>query len=236
MIRYKESIKRSLTKIGKLQEKRKSISNEIFEYSKCFLDSFSIENIVFDEKMKCSIDVSNENLYIKDIDTAVLILKGLNEAKLEHLCSGSEDERPVLRMQSLKDNLHSSIMKELHINHPFLDKRDQGIDSNSFIEDSSEINVNLDFINTEYYLLFNEKKQILTLDYHDDTHDLKEFIVIDNNVSYKKYKIFESFLTKSDGKLIHKSKIKFRNIDVIDCYQELNFFLDSLAICHLKIE
>lgn len=43
------------------------------------------------------------------------------------------------------------------------------------------------------------------------------------------YKIFEAFLTRSDGKLLGDSKIKYRNVDVLEAVQELDTFLKTLS-------
>lgn len=43
------------------------------------------------------------------------------------------------------------------------------------------------------------------------------------------YIIFEAFLTRSDGKLLGDSKIKYRNVDVLEAVQELDTFLKTLS-------
>lgn len=87
-----------------------------------------------------------------------------------------------------------------------------------------------------YRLEFSEDKQWLRLDNYSHTPNIDGFITIMEKCTDTEYHIFEAFLTRSDGKLLRESKIKYRNVDVLEAVQELKIFIKSLSEYNLTIE
>ncbi len=85
-----------------------------------------------------------------------------------------------------------------------------------------------------YTIEFNEKEQIL----RQGMAHLKseEFIVITNHGNAEQYKLFRSFLMRNEtANLLGKSKIYYRNSDVLEAWQELNGFLKNLDTYKLGV-
>ena len=86
-----------------------------------------------------------------------------------------------------------------------------------------------------YRIEFSEAQQWLRQDRYRNTENTNGFITIADRCTDKEFKIFESFLTRSDGKLIRNSMIKYRNADVMDSYKEMKNFINSLNDYGLRI-
>jgi hypothetical protein len=87
-----------------------------------------------------------------------------------------------------------------------------------------------------YRLEFSEKQQWLRLGNYSHPANTNGFITIMEKCTDTECRIFEAFLTRSDGKLLEDSKIKYRNVDVLEAVQELNTFKKSLKDYNLSIK
>ncbi|MDT8413596.1 MAG: hypothetical protein RQ875_14110 [Vicingaceae bacterium] len=88
----------------------------------------------------------------------------------------------------------------------------------------------------EYYRLeFSEEQQWLRLDNYTNEANTYGFITIMEKCTDMECHIFEAFLTKTNGETLENSSIKYRNADVLEAKQELDFFLESLRQYELEI-
>jgi hypothetical protein len=86
-----------------------------------------------------------------------------------------------------------------------------------------------------YRLEFSEKQQWLRLDNYSHQENTDGFITIMERCTDIEFKIFEAFLTRINGELIKESKIKYRNVDLLEAYEEIKIFIKSLDEYGLKI-
>lgn len=84
-------------------------------------------------------------------------------------------------------------------------------------------------------LEFSEDQQWLRLDNYTHPENTNGFITVKAKCSDMECIIFEAFLTRTDGLSISDSKIKYRNVDVLEAMQELETFLKSLMEYNLSI-
>ncbi|MGJ8590898.1 MAG: hypothetical protein ACSHXF_00020 [Aquaticitalea sp.] len=87
-----------------------------------------------------------------------------------------------------------------------------------------------------YRLEFSEEQQWLRMDNYSHPENTNGFITIKSKCTDTEYNIFEAFLTRADGMMLKESKIKYRNVDVLEALQELETFTKSLKEYNLGIK
>ena len=87
-----------------------------------------------------------------------------------------------------------------------------------------------------YRLEFSEEQQWLRLDNYSQKENTDGFLTIKEKCSDLEFKIFEAFLTRTDGLNIKDSKIKYRNVDLLEAIQEIDVFVKSLNEYNLVIK
>ena len=86
-----------------------------------------------------------------------------------------------------------------------------------------------------YRLEFSEDQQWLRMDNYSHPANTNGFITVKEKCTDTECHIFEAFLTRSNGKLLGDSKIKYLNVDVFEAVQELDTFLKTLSEYNLII-
>tara|TARA_R110002051_G_C8412427_1_gene450378 strand:+ start:150 stop:428 length:279 start_codon:yes stop_codon:yes gene_type:complete len=87
-----------------------------------------------------------------------------------------------------------------------------------------------------YRLEFSEQQQWLRLDNYTHKENTDGFLTIKEECSDLEFKIFEAFLTRTDGLNINDSEIKYRNVDLLEAIEEITIFIKSLDEYNLAIK